>query len=256
MIEKLPDDFVILIPARYSSSRFPGKPLQEINGIPMVVMVAKNCLKIAGNTEQVVVVTDDERIQNVVKSFGINCEKTTGNHPTGTDRIAEIAANSNFKNFINVQGDEPMVTGLDVLKVLDLYTTFDGQVVASGFCKFQQDIRVESITVPKVVMSEGNKLIYASRMNVPANHMELKTKKSTNSTFARQVCIYAFSKKDLLTYANHGERTPLENQEDIEILRFIELGIEVRLCELQSTIAVDTPEDLELIRQKFAEFKL
>jgi 3-deoxy-manno-octulosonate cytidylyltransferase (CMP-KDO synthetase) len=255
VVKKLPEDFVILIPARYSSSRFPGKPLQEIDGIPMVVVVAKNCLKIAKNNEQVVVVTDDERIQNTVKSFGINCVITSGNHSTGTDRIAEIASNSKFKNFINVQGDEPMVTGLDVLKVVDLFLQFGGHVIASGYCNFQQDARLESLTIPKVVISEGNKMIYASRMNVPANHKDLKAGRSNISTFARQVCIYAFSKKDLLAFANHGKRTPLENQEDIEILRFIELGMEIRLCEVDSTIAVDTPGDLELVRQKFAESK-
>ena len=255
MIHELPEDFIILIPARYSSSRFPGKPLQEINGIPMVVLVARNCLEIAKHHDQVVVVTDDERIQNSVKSFGINSIKTTGEHLTGTDRIAEIAANSDFKNFINVQGDEPMVSGIDVLKVVELYMRFAGKVITCGYCNFQQDARLESLTIPKLVMSEGNKLIYASRMNVPANHKELKTGKSTISTFARQVCIYAFSKQDLLAYANYGKRTPLENQEDIEILRFIELGLEVRLCEVKNTIAVDTPEDLELVRHEFAKSK-
>lgn len=253
MVEKLPEDFVIFIPARYSSSRFPGKPLQEIDGTPMVVVVANNCLKIVNDKEQVVVVTDDERIQNTVKSFGINCVKTSGDHSTGTDRIAEIASSSNFKNFINVQGDEPMVSGLDVLKVVDLFLQYDGQVIASGYCNFQQDARLESLTIPKVVMSDGNKMIYASRMNVPANHKDLKSGRSNISTFARQVCIYAFSKKDLLAFANHGKRTPLENQEDIEMLRFIELGMEVRLCEVENTIAVDTPRDLEMVRQKLAE---
>lgn len=245
---RLPEDYQIVIPARFSSTRYPGKPLALIEGVPMVVHVALNCLEIA-DRNQVIVATDDNRISKVVESYNIRCVETSKNHLTGTDRVGEVSKNSPRKFFINVQGDEPLVSGEDILKVVKLFESHGKRIIATGYCDYEIRFNEDSKTVPKIVTTEDNQLLYVSRLNIPFDYDSYKKNLSTGIVARRQVCIYVFAAESLKKYSERPKKTYLESLEDIEILRFLELGEEVRVVKVNDSRAVDTPEDLEAIKK-------
>jgi 3-deoxy-manno-octulosonate cytidylyltransferase (CMP-KDO synthetase) len=248
---RLPQDYQIVIPARFSSTRYPGKPLALIEGIPMVVHVALNCLEIA-DRDQVIVATDDERISKIVESYEIRCVETSKNHLTGTDRVSEVSKNSSRKSFINVQGDEPLVSGKDILKVVKLFESHKKRIIATGYCDYEINFNEDSKTVPKLVTTEDNKLLYVSRLNIPFDYDSYKNNLPTRMVAKRQVCIYVFPAETLKKYSDRSKRTYLEGLEDIEILRFLELGEVVRVVKVNDSRAVDTPEDLEAVKKLIA----
>lgn len=253
----IPKDHLIVIPARYESSRFPGKPLVDVFGFPMVIQVARRCLEIASE-EQVVIATDDQRIADVAEAHGVLWKFTSTDNKTGTDRVAEIAVDSKFEHFINVQGDEPFISSIDILEVVKLYAKYQGKVVATGFCEFLQSSKEETLTIPKIVVSQSDKVLYVSRANVPYPYQKVKLGNNGHSytlKLKRQVCVYAFSKRHLEEFSKRGDRTEVETLEDIELLRFLELGTDVRATIVGESFAVDTPEDLQNLRSKFLEYE-
>jgi 3-deoxy-manno-octulosonate cytidylyltransferase (CMP-KDO synthetase) len=233
-------DFAIVIPARYRSSRFPGKPLAEITGKPMIQHVWERCIE-ALNPGDVFVATDDERIRKVCEDFGASVLMTSDQCLTGTDRVAEAALQLDHSFIVNVQGDEPMINAKDILTVAEAFRSGDGGVV-NAMAPIVEEREYWSPNVPKVVIDPNGRLQYMSRAPIPAN------KAKTFEKAWKQVCIYAFSREHLARFSAESEKGPLESIEDIEILRFIEMGIGVSLVELASTsMAVDTPEDLEQV---------
>ena len=229
--------FVIVIPARYQSSRLPGKPLVELSGVPMIVRTYRQCLK-AAPADSIFVATDDEKIKLVCESYGINVLMTSSNCLTGTDRVAEASKMVEADVYINVQGDEPVFNPED-LRSLISEARQNPDLVINGYCQITDESQFRSSSTPKVVSRPDGRLLYMSRAPIPTN------KAQGFEQAYRQVCAYAFPKAALLAFTSQQVKTPLEQIEDIEILRFLELGWDVKMILMSdSSVAVDNPEDV------------
>ncbi len=234
---------ILIIPARYKSSRFPGKPLIDLAGKSMIERVYEQCAK-AYPKENIYVATEDERIIDHCTKRDIQAILTSDDCLTGTDRVAEVAEKIDADYYINVQGDEPLFNPLDIKLILQSIDDHQGEVL-NGFCEIDNEEQYFSPSIPKVVARPDGRLLYMSRSAIPGN------KKGRFIFSHRQVCIYAFPKRALEEYKLHGKKTPLEQEEDIEILRFLELGYEVRMMSLsKESIAIDNPEDVEKVLMK------
>ena len=230
--------FAVLIPARYSSSRFPGKPLAKIGGIPMVVRVSHIAHEVVGR-DRVFVATDCAAIAKIVEQHSINVIMTESTHPTGTDRIAEASRRLDFQYIINLQGDEPFVDPADIAAVAREQVLFP-EAVVNAYCAISPT-EARKASVPKMVISHDGRLLYASRSLVPGR----KFGDSEEGSYSRQVCIYSFPSHVLQSYISFGRRSGVERNEDIEILRFLEMGLTKRAVEeSKGSVAVDTPDDL------------
>lgn len=235
-------DFIIVIPARYSSSRFPGKPLAMIDGKSMIQRVWERCCE-AVDEKLVYVATDDERISQHCVQRGIQCLKTSENCLTGTDRVYEVSTLVDAKCYINVQGDEPLLEPQDILKVIAEAARKPNDII-NAMCHLELESDFRSSSVPKVVSRPDGRLLYMSRAAIPT------TKSFEFKSAFKQVCIYAFPKIALKSYASVNKKTTLEAIEDIEILRFLELGYEVSMIKVSSSsIAVDFPEDIRRVEE-------
>ena len=239
-----PTDFLVVIPARYASSRFPGKALAQLGGKAVVQRCYEQCL-LAVSADNIVVATEDNRIVDFCQSNNINVMLTSDNCLTGTDRVAEVAALRPAQWYINVQGDEPFLDPAGLTQIIDaaLNAKPTTQVI-NAYSNITNEEDFRSVTVPKVVCSQENMLLYASRAAIP-------TTKSLQFVRARrQIGMYAFSASALQMFAAQSNKTPHEQLEDIEILRFVEMGVPVQMIEVDSVgIAIDTPEDLERAKQ-------
>lgn len=239
-----PQDPYCVIPARYTSTRFPGKPLQPLLGKPMVLWVAEACAEAVG-AERVIIATEDDRIRATAENAGFGVEMTSPEALTGTDRVAEVADRIGGSTVINVQGDEPMVQAADILSIATLHQQ-NPAVVVNGYIALSDSEDPTRTTIPKVVTDLAGRLLYISRQVIPGS----KAKHPSHNTTAhmKQVCIYAFSPSQLREFAAVAHKTPLESAEDIEILRFLELGQPVQMFLTQSaSLAVDTPEDVAVV---------
>ena len=234
---------ILVIPARYASTRFPGKPLIDINGKAMIHRVYDQC-KEAIDPSLIYVATDDESIENHCKKLGIQTILTSSSCNTGTDRVAEVAEKIEADYYINVQGDEPVFNPEDIKRVLEILPNSNGAIV-NGYCEISSENEFNSLSTPKVVFRSDERLLYMSRSPIPGN-------KQKEFRFGyRQVCIYAFPKNALKAIVKHKTKTLFEEQEDIEILRLLELGYEVQMVKLSSkSIPVDNPEDLEKVLER------
>lgn len=231
--------FAVVIPARYQSSRFPGKPLVSILGKPMIQRVWEQCCQ-AVDASQVYVATDSDKIADAVKGFGGQVVMTSEDCLTGTDRLAEANLTLDCDFLVNVQGDEPVIDPENIKKVIRLYQETGN--ITNAYSEIKTEGEFRSFTVPKTVVSKGGKLLYMSRSPIPL------TKDNVFKKAYKQVCVYAFGRDDLTFFSSMKEKTPLEQIEDIEILRFVESDIPVSMVEVPSgTLAVDIPEDVERV---------
>ncbi|MES2719740.1 MAG: 3-deoxy-manno-octulosonate cytidylyltransferase [Pseudomonadota bacterium] len=233
---------VVLIPARYASSRYPGKPLVMLLGKPMILWVVE-LSSVALGKDNVYVATDDHRIADVVVGAGYQVIMTTDGALTGTDRLAQAAQEIDADIFINVQGDEPLVDPRDILKIRDAKLANMNDVI-NGFSWISESEDPHSINLPKVVTNESNVLLYMSRTALPG----FKEVKNAPCRYKKQVCIYAFTREELMLFSAFGRKSELEHSEDIEILRFLETGKKVRMIEtLPGSLAVDIPDDVAAV---------
>lgn len=231
---------IIVIPARYKSSRFPGKPLVKLLGKPMIQWVAELSSRAVGR-HNVYIATDDVRIETAVTEIGYQSVMTSDDCLTGTDRLAEVAQKHDADIYINVQGDEPLVSPEDIQKVIDAKKLYPNDVI-NCYAVLGQNEDPNSVNIPKVIFTEDKRLVYMSRRALPG----FKDENNSPLEFHKQVCIYAFSRAELLAFGDFGRKSALEQCEDIEILRFLEWGQSVRLVETRpGSVAVDTPEDIE-----------
>ena len=239
-----PVDADIIIPARYASSRFPGKPLARISGVPLIKRVYDTCLEVV-SARRIWVATDDKRIIDYCLDESMQFVQTSTMCLTGTDRVAEANEKLGSELVINVQGDEPCLDPQDIVKVyrskMENYES-----VVNGYCLYEGNLDEIENNIPKVVVNESGKLVYISRSNIPYNHSGTK---SSAVSLSRQVCIYAFNSNQLREFRKFGRKSRLESIEDIEILRFFELSISVQMVELHSSIAVDYPRDIKLVEE-------
>jgi 3-deoxy-manno-octulosonate cytidylyltransferase (CMP-KDO synthetase) len=238
-------DYLIVIPARYQSSRLPGKPLIDLKGKSMILRTYEKCLEVVPK-DKIFVATDDERIYDHCISNAMNVLMTSSECLTGTDRVAEVAKIIPAEYYINVQGDEPLFNPDDILKVVSCLKDNNGKII-NGYCSINNKEDFFSTSIPKVVFRPDGRLLYMSRSPIPGNK---------NGEFIlgnRQVCVYAFPKNALEQFSSQPTKTPLENEEDIEIIRFLELGYEIFMIELSDdSIAVDNPNDVEKVLKRLS----
>ena len=229
---------VVVIPARYESTRLPGKPLVELCGVPMVVRTWQRCREVVAD-DQLVVATEDARIRVACERAGARVVMTAATHATGTDRVAEVALHIDADTYINVQGDEPVFNPGD-LRALMAAAAQHPDAIINGYCTIEDEAMFRSGSTPKCVVRPDGRLLYMSRAAIPT------TKGHGFAQAWRQVCAYAFPRTALAAFAGAGGKTPLEAIEDIEILRFLELGWDVRMIPMSSqSVAVDHPADIE-----------
>jgi 3-deoxy-manno-octulosonate cytidylyltransferase (CMP-KDO synthetase) len=232
---------VVVIPARYKSSRFPGKPLAKINGKEMILHVAEKAEQAVGK-DNVYVATENSEIAVVVRKNGYKVVITSDKCLTGTDRVAEAAKEIEADIFVNVQGDEPMIDPGDINRAINLKKRNPNHVIncMSAICK---EDNPEDRKIPKVICDLDGNLVYCSRNVLPGN----KSGKSKN--VYKQVCIYAFDRKQLNGFRSDS-KTPLESQEDIEIVRFLEKSIPVKMLLVDNvSYAVDYLEDVSVVER-------
>jgi len=242
---------LIVIPARFKSARLPGKPLRKIGGETMIKRVYNKCVVTGLDT---VVATDDAKIARECADNDIEVVMTSEHCLTGTDRVAEVASikTKQYVGYINVQGDEPFVNPNDILKIAEEMTprVFDRTTdeVFCGMCRITEKEQYYSPHVPKIVFNQDKPdhsglLRYISRAPIPAVKESCEW---PEGNAWKQVCIYGFKWWHLERFAEQKEKTTLEYIEDIEILRFLEMGINVRMIMIEgSPMAVDTEEDLK-----------
>ena len=234
----------IIIPARYKSSRFPGKPLINLLGKPMIIWVAELANKVLPRKD-IYIATDNELIEDKVLENNFNCIKTNDAR-TGTDRVAIASKELNYDIFINIQGDEPLLDPRDIDRCIKLKNQFPNYVF-NGFNIMTKKEDPNSLNVPKLVTNDKDELIYISRSLIPS---QKKPSKEIKIKYKKQVCIYGFSKKELCLFNNYGKKSHLEEIEDIEILRFLELNTKIKMFECsKGSIAVDIPSDVEKVEE-------
>jgi len=242
-------DYIVVIPARYKSSRLKGKPLIDLNGLPMIVRTYRQCLKVVPS-KTIYVATDHDLIKKVCVKEGAQVIMTSPDCLTGTDRVAEVSEKIDAKTYINVQGDEPLFNPDDLKLLLEEAKKHPSDII-TGYCEIDDEDLHKDLNVPKVVIRPDGRLLYASRAPIPSNKLN-KFEKGW-----RQVCAYAFPKEVLKKFSSVKKKTELEKIEDIEYLRFLELGIEIKTLKMSKmSLAVDTPEDVIKAKQLIKELNL
>jgi 3-deoxy-D-manno-octulosonate cytidylyltransferase len=233
-----------IIPARYASTRLPGKPLRDIAGKPMIVRVYERAVQ-AKRVQDVVVATDDERICAAVAAHGGRAVMTRADHATGTDRLAEVAEKmTEYDLIINVQGDEPLI---DPAVIDALVAPFLSDAALSMATVKTALAAEEDITNPnnvKVITDCAGNALYFSRARIPYA-------RNPGAKVYKHIGIYAYRRDFLLAYARM-EQTPLELSESLEQLRALENGHRIRVVETDAVfIGVDTEEDLAAVNEEY-----
>lgn len=235
-----------IIPARMKSSRFPGKLLKEIEGLPMVVHVFKRA-ELCEDLDEVYVATDTEEIFEAVEKHGGRAIMTSEKHQTGTDRIAEAVQNIECDIVVNIQGDEPLLIPDHIGELLKAFADDENLEIATLMCKTDQFNQVSEC---KMVVDFNNYVLYFSREDIPS------TARVKHDKLYKLYNIIGF-KKDFLLQFSSWELTPLEKIEYIEYLRAIEHGHRIKAVLVESGIqSVDTPEELETVKNLMREDKI
>lgn len=232
-----------IIPARYASTRFPGKPLIQIHGKSMIQRVYEQSVKASGLSE-VIVATDDDRIADEVKRFGGNFVMTSAQHQSGTDRCAEVAAVfPEFDAVLNIQGDEPYI---DPKQIELLISCFEDKEVhlATLIKEIHTEEELFNVNIPKVLLDHKQQAVYFSRQTIPFLRGVEKDNWLHKHQFYKHIGIYAYTYVALQAITKLQPST-LELAESLEQLRWIENGyrIQTRVTDME-TIAIDSPEDL------------
>ena len=232
---------VAVIPARYASTRLPGKPLLDICGKPLIQHVWETVSRARG-LDEVVVATDDMRIAHAVQAFGGKVCMTSPDCRSGSDRVREVAASLAADVYVNVQGDEPLLEASAIERLRDVFTE-DASVQVATLCSRISEEQARSPHQVKVVRDHAGNALYFSRAPLPS------VRESGESTeFLGHVGIYAYRTDALRGFASLPF-SPLERAEKLEQLRFLQAGIPVRVLEVPPMgVGVDTPEDLERVR--------
>jgi 3-deoxy-manno-octulosonate cytidylyltransferase (CMP-KDO synthetase) len=245
-IEGFSMNFLGIIPARYASTRFPGKPLADMKGKTMIQRVYE---QVVSHLDEVVVATDDERIYNAVQSFGGKALMTSSNHKSGTDRCQEAYTllGEIFDVIINIQGDEPFIKPSQI-ELLKACFNDEKTQIATLVKPFSADDDFENLfnpNSPKVVLNSKEQAIYFSRSVIPYIRGKHHTEWLKANVFYKHIGIYAY-KSEVLKEITTLTQSPLEKAESLEQLRWIENGYIIKAgITNEETIGIDTPEDLE-----------
>ncbi|MDO4759065.1 MAG: 3-deoxy-manno-octulosonate cytidylyltransferase [Rikenellaceae bacterium] len=248
--------FIAIIPARYASTRFPGKPLAMLGGKPMIQRVYE---QVCGILDDAVVATDDERIYEAVKAFGGKVEMTSTEHRSGTDRCWEAYCKqgSTYDVVVNVQGDEPFIRAaqLEALKACFEDPKTDIATLVKPFSEADGLAALENPNSPKVVVDAAHQALYFSRSVIPYLRNVPREEWLRNHTFYKHIGIYAF-RTEVLQAVTSLPQSTLEKCESLEQLRWLENGykIGVGVTDIE-TIGIDTPEDLAKAEDFLATLK-
>ncbi len=244
---------VAIIPARYGSTRLPGKPLAEIGGKPMIVRVYERAVNIPA-IERVIVATDDERIASHVQAMGGECLLTHPDHPSGTDRVAEVARRIGMSSgdmVVNIQGDQPLLDPNPVSSVIGMLRSREGLVMATAACPLS--IReAKNPNRVKVVMDVSGNALYFSRAPIPFDREGIVTDTDHDmSPYLRHLGIYAYRYAFLQKFVSLPP-SRLERLEQLEQLRALENGYTIGVVVVdRAPVEVDTKEDLDRVRRIF-----
>ena len=246
---------IAIIPARYASTRFPGKPLALLGGKPVIVWVWE-CVASLPSLSKVVVATDDGRIAKTVTAFGGKAMLTNSSHRSGTDRCGEVlerleAAGEQYDVVVNVQGDEPFVQQEQLESLIACFEKNDTQI-ATLKTSINESEELLSPNNVKVVCDQKDRALYFSRQPIPYLRGVAQEEWLQKHPYYKHVGIYAFSAKTLKELVALPQ-SPLEMGESLEQLRWLENGYSIRVCQTQTAnIGIDTPEDLQEAEQYLA----
>lgn len=228
-----------IIPARWASTRLPGKPLTPLCGVPLVVWTARRAAQ-ARTLDSLCVAVDDERIQKAVEAAGFKAVMTASDHPSGTDRIAEAAASLDADIVVNVQGDEPLMDPALIDRLVDALSDADDWDMATAVCPLADPADIQNPSVVKAVTAQDGRALYFSRAPIPYR----RDPEDPAPAYVRHIGIYAYRRAFLETLV----RTPpcaMEQNEKLEQLRALYIGGRIRVLETDDVgIGVDTPEDV------------
>lgn len=242
---------LVLIPARFASTRFPGKPLAKILGKEMILRV---CEQVSLTGFDLAVATDDERIYDTVTDAGFRAVLTRADHPSGTDRLAEAYGKLGFEAdvIVNVQGDEPFIDPKQIEAVVKLFADYPGTHLATLARPYPQDGTFEGIADPnlvKLVKSETGEALYFSRSVIPYVRGVEPEKWPSMVQYYTHIGIYAYTPQALSEIVAIP-RSPLEKAESLEQLRWLQSGYRIRVAVSDAaTIGIDTPADLHAAEQ-------
>lgn len=255
-----------IIPARYTSTRLPGKPLVDIAGKPMIVRVAERARQVS-TVNRVIVATDDQRVFDAVIAHGqeaqVEAIMTSPDHPTGTDRLAEVAAKLDAEIIVNVQGDEPLIEPATIEAAIAPLLADSSIVMSTTAEPIESAADLLNPNVVKVVTDAEGFALYFSRSPIPFPRAAVQAHGSIEAAIAAQphllnqyskhTGMYVYRREFLLRYASLPP-TPLEQSELLEQLRVLEHGYRIKVVRVaHRSIGVDTPEDLERVRRIMAD---
>ncbi len=248
-----------VIPARYASTRFPGKALAEIGTKPMIQHVYERTAR-ASLVDHVIVATDDERIQQVVTGFGGDCRMTRAEHETGTDRLAEVAVGLDADIIVNVQGDEPLIEPDMIDQAIRPFLDDPGLRMGTLKTRIRCLHDFLSPNAVKVVTDRDNNALYFSRSPLPFFRDKWTDLKDESFSSGKLLCykhvgLYVY-RKDFLIEFSAMSPTFLEVSEKLEQLRALENGVAIRVVETEfESIGVDTPDDLAKAKERFKQLQ-
>ena len=234
-----------ILPARYGSTRFPGKPLTPIAGRPMIQHVWERT-RAARSVDAVLVATDDDRIRKACEGFGAEVAMTREDHPTGTDRLAEVAARYDHDVIVNVQGDEPLIEGFVIDAAVEALVG-DADAAMSTIVHRAEAAAYDDPNRVKVVVDANGFALYFSRAPIPYR------RKDTGILPLQHVGLYVY-RRDFLLEIVTLPRSPAERTEELEQLRALENGYRIRAAEIEgwTSVPVDIPEDVAIVEAALA----
>ncbi len=234
---------LVVIPARYASTRFPGKPLADLHGKPMIQHVWERCVASPG-VERVLVATDDERIADAVRAFGGTCVMTPADLASGSERVAWVAAREQADIVVNVQGDEPLLPLDTIGAVIAPMLKNAGIDIGTAACPLPDAEAAMNPNVVKAVVAANGRALYFSRACVP----HVRDGADATGPWLKHIGIYAFRAAALARFAALPAGV-LEQQEKLEQLRALEHGMSIHVALVaHDSQAVDTPSDLDVVR--------
>lgn len=238
-------EVIVVIPARFASTRLPGKPLVSLGGKPMIQRVYERA-RLATRATRVIVATDDDRIVKVVEGFGGEARITRPDHRTGTERVAEVAAHVPGDVFVNVQGDEPLLDPLAVDTAIGALLEEPAAPIATVATLIKNVADIMDPNVVKTVLDFDDNALYFSRAPIP---WVRDTEGKTRVRHLKHLGLYVFQREVLLEYPTlpQGE---LERVEQLEQLRWMENGWKIRVAEVEhDAVSVDVPADVARVEQ-------
>ncbi len=243
---------LVVIPARFQSTRFPGKPLAILRGKPVIQYVFE-AVQRAKCVENIVIATDDERILTAAREFGAKAMLTSPDATSGTDRVAEVAREYDNPVVINVQADEPLVRPDHVDQVADILTQDPTVPMATLMTRIMRREDFTNPSIVKVVVNRDGYAMYFSRAPMPGAVGNPQAGRPAAGMAHKHIGIYGFQRDFVLQFPSL-ERTALEQAEGLEQLRVLEHGHRIKVVETEyDTVGVDTPADLQRLEQMLAE---